>query len=47
MTRRISSLLAAVAFLVLAAGCSTIESRIEENRAYYDSLPAADRLRTL
>ena len=33
----------AAAFLALAAGCSTIESRIEENRSYFDSLPAADQ----
>ena len=44
MNRRlpVSAVLAA-AFLALAAGCSTIESRIEENRAYFDSLPAADQ----
>jgi hypothetical protein len=33
----------AAALLALAAGCSTIESRIGENRPYYDSLPAADQ----
>ena len=33
----------AAAVLALAAGCSTIESRIEQNRDYFDSLPAADQ----
>ena len=42
MTRRIPAALAA-ALLALAAGCSTIESRIERNRDYFDSLPAADQ----
>ena len=33
----------AAAVLALAAGCSTIESRIEQNRDYFDALPAADQ----
>ena len=43
MTRRIPVALAAALLALAAAGCSTIESRIEENRDYFDSLPAADQ----
>lgn len=45
MTRRIHlpAALAAALLALAAAGCSTIESRIEENRSYFDSLPAADQ----
>ena len=43
MTRRISTAIAATLLALAAAGCSTIESRIEENRDYFDTLPAADR----
>ena len=45
MTRRIhlAAALAAALLALAAAGCSTIESRIEENRDYFDSLPAADQ----
>ena len=45
MTRRIHLpvALATVLLALAAAGCSTIASRIEQNRAYFDSLPAADQ----
>ena len=45
MTCRIHlpAVLAAALLALAAAGCSTIESRIEQNRDYFDSLPAADQ----
>ena len=45
MIRRlpIPAALAAALLALAAAGCSTIESRIEDNRAYFDTLPAADQ----
>lgn len=43
MTRRIPAALAAALLALAAAGCSTIESRIEQNQDYFDSLPAADQ----
>lgn len=45
MTRRIPASLAALLLALAFAGCSTIESRIERNRDYFDSLPAADQAR--
>ena len=35
--------IAATLLALAAAGCSTIDSRIEQNRDYFDSLPAADQ----
>ena len=45
MTHRIHlpAAFAAALLALAAAGCSTIESRIEQNRDYFDSLPAADQ----